>query len=137
MPTRAEVLLERALTAEQNVEHLQHEIALLKASIAGALDMDVTTAVQALAYISRCEAAEALVSEAITIMDQWNGPDTFAKRSTWRTRATAVLKAAQVQQAGVQLDRPPEERWTTQFLEARGSLREIMQAKQAKARGRG
>jgi hypothetical protein len=93
---RAEALLARALAAEEEVERLGGEMEKFRRVLGNVMEGDPHTAVQALAYIKRCETAEELVRDALQIMETWDTAESRERRSVWRTRAHAAVSAMQV-----------------------------------------
>jgi hypothetical protein len=120
MPDNAKYLLDRALAAEEKAAELEEQIARLKALLGGALDMDPTTAIQALNWVGRAESAERLLQEAV----QWErsalGGEDVTLPQSWWARVHATLKAVEVSQRDqpANAQRPADDTYFTQELDA-------------------
>lgn len=93
----ARVLLDRALAAEERAEELEAQVGRLKALVGGALDMDPTSAVQALNWVGRAQAAEELLAQALRWRDQGGDRDVFENLPpSWWATVEATVKAAEL-----------------------------------------
>lgn len=109
----ARVLLDRALAAEERAEELEAQVGRLKALVGGALDMDPTSAVQALNWVGRAQAAEQLLRSAL----RWHDQDPFELPPSWWAQAEATVKAADLskQDEPENAERPADDAyWTTE-----------------------
>lgn len=146
MTDSASYLLDRALAAEQRAEELESQVERLKALIGGAIDMDPTTAIQALNWVGRAETAEKLLANALS----WYAAHENLPPSWW-AQAEATVRAAELSKrdAPENVERPADDTYFTQELDssrkpralAPGSVgsaaaRKIFERRQRELRGR-
>lgn len=96
--------LDRALAAEEQVENLKARVRDLEERLKGVLGSDPTTAIRALAWMSRAENGEGLIGQILTSarageIKSTDLPPGWLARAEAQISALAILKRDQAEMA--------------------------------------